>query len=51
MICGLVALLCSKAIAQFRAGIQVIWTDETGAVVLDAKVSLTNDEARVTQTT
>src|SRR5258708_33771967 len=51
----LVACLCftvTVAFAQFRAGIQGTVTDSSGAVVKDAKVSVTNqDNGKVIDTT
>ena len=43
-------LLGSAAPAQYRAGIQGVVTDQTGAVVPDAKITLTSKETNISRT-
>ncbi len=43
-------LLASAAHAQYRAGIQGVVTDQTGAVVPDAKITLTSKETNISRT-
>jgi len=48
---ALISLLCSLAFAQYGASIQGTVTDKSGAVVSGAKVTVTNEQTGVTQTT
>src|SRR6202022_5158558 len=44
-------LLCVAAYAQYRAGIQGVVTDASGALVPDAAITLTSNETNISHTT